>query len=969
MHTNLSVHIRKIFTGFMLAGILLSLLTAGGSPIVHAQDAETPQPTEQPIIRRLSLQDEKLIEEHSILGLIEPPTGFESERLPVVLPKAGDTTIESIGLPGSRWLYSCSTGAAAEIATVDDTREVLQLGETVGYKNIYDGPANNGDMPSDNSSWPTWSDGYDTYPNNPLIASHKNVDSRTTRGTIDDYWVSYNSTAPDPYITGGWSEHEWGDALGDYMFSSQSKYGNVDGQTKFYIYVNSPDRLTSDEAAEQQLPDGTLGMRNFYEARGYAVDDAYNQPTSNTIAGGFTFAQYKAEIDAGRLVLIHLENTPQGHTIVGIGYDAVTNEVLLHDGWDDLTHRMPWGGSYVGMVMKMVSVIHPIPVDITKYTISGYVGAPNVTINYTGGSTTSLANGYYSFAVSPGWSGTVTPSKIGYSFDPPSWQYTNVPAYQMKQNYSATSVALQDPSFELGNPNPYWVGTSTNFETPLCTLDTCLGGQPVPNAAPRTGAAWGWLGGIDANETATLFQNITIPNSSSTNLEFYFWIGYAGNGSDASDVFTAKVDDTIVFSANATQINTYSSYTLVSVDISSFADGEYHTITFSSVTTTQQVDFNLDDVALVGTTLSSPPGSFNKSSPSNGAIQPNNLTLSWSESSEVVSYAYCYDTTNDNACSSWTSTGKNTFANISGLLSNTTYYWQVSASNVNGTTFADGSNTSYWSFRTVTEIPVVISIVRTNTNPTSASIVNFTVVFSEAVSGVTLDDFDLTTLGVMNASISSVTDTGDQTSYTVTVNTGSGNGTIRLDVVDDNTIMDAASNPLGGVDVGDGDFTNGEVYDINKEQILNGGFNTYPTSKSKIPTRWKAVKFSTTDGKTTTVKQEGKASVRITGMGVSKTLSQTLLLSGSTGDAFIFSFWVKGKSIPKGGVCRAQILFYNGITLNPIKPTINCVKGSYGFNQKTLTFTAPGNYTKIIVRFTYTKATGQVWFDAVSLSK
>jgi hypothetical protein len=117
------------------------------------------------------------------------------------------------------------------------------------------------------------------------------------------------------------------------------------------------------------------------------------------------------------------------------------------------------------------------------------------------------------------------------------------------------------------------------------------------------------------------------------------------------------------------------------------------------------------------------------------------------------------------------------------------------------------------------------------------------------------------------------------------------------------------------------------------------------------------------------VKQEGTASVRITGTGVSKTLSQTLLLGGSSGDAFTFSFWVKGKSIPTAGVCRAQILFYNGATLNPIKPTINCVKGTYGFNQKLLAFTAPGDYTKIVIRITYNKASGQVWFDGVSLDR
>lgn len=52
------------------------------------------------------------------------------------------------------------------------------------------------------------------------------------------------------------------------------------------------------------------------------------------------------------------------------------------------------------------------------------------------------------------------------------------------------------------------------------------------------------------------------------------------------------------------------------------------------------------------------------------------------------------------------------------------------------------------------------------------------------------------------------------------VNTGSGDGTIRWDVVDDNSIMDASSGPLGGDAVGDGNFTNGDGYTLVKSSIF-----------------------------------------------------------------------------------------------------------------------------------------------------
>ena len=101
-----------------------------------------------------------------------------------------------------------------------------------------------------------------------------------------------------------------------------------------------------------------------------------------------------------------------------------------------------------------------------------------------------------------------------------------------------------------------------------------------------------------------------------------------------------------------------------------------------------------------------PPGAFNKISPTNAATaQPTNPTLSWGTSSNATSYEYCYDTTNDSACSAWISTGMITSANLSGLNFSTTYYWQVRANNVTATTYADGSNTAYWSFTTGAATP------------------------------------------------------------------------------------------------------------------------------------------------------------------------------------------------------------------------------------------------------------------------
>jgi hypothetical protein len=108
--------------------------------------------------------------------------------------------------------------------------------------------------------------------------------------------------------------------------------------------------------------------------------------------------------------------------------------------------------------------------------------------------------------------------------------------------------------------------------------------------------------------------------------------------------------------------------------------------------------------------------------------------------------------------------------------------------------------------------PLVTFITRASADPTSANSVNFDVLFSEDVTGVDTTDFTLTTTGVSGAAVSGVSGTG--TTYTVSVTTGSGNGTIRLDVLNDGTIQDLALNPLAAA------FNTGETYTVNKALTL-----------------------------------------------------------------------------------------------------------------------------------------------------
>ncbi|MBV5345583.1 MAG: hypothetical protein JZU63_08700, partial [Rhodoferax sp.] len=132
--------------------------------------------------------------------------------------------------------------------------------------------------------------------------------------------------------------------------------------------------------------------------------------------------------------------------------------------------------------------------------------------------------------------------------------------------------------------------------------------------------------------------------------------------------------------------------------------------------------------------------------------------------------------------------------------------------------------------------PALISSVRVNASPTNAASVDFTVSFSESVTGVDASDFTLTKTGAISGeSVAGVN--GGPILYTVNVNTGTGDGTLRLDLMDNDSILDIVSNPLGGAGLGNANFTLGETYTIDKNaplvvSSLRG--DTNPTSANNI---------------------------------------------------------------------------------------------------------------------------------------
>lgn len=109
--------------------------------------------------------------------------------------------------------------------------------------------------------------------------------------------------------------------------------------------------------------------------------------------------------------------------------------------------------------------------------------------------------------------------------------------------------------------------------------------------------------------------------------------------------------------------------------------------------------------------------------------------------------------------------------------------------------------------------PFVVSIILASPDPTSpATSVDWTVTFNASVTGVDASDFALVMGGgVSGAVITGVTGSG--TTWTVTAGTGAGAGTLGLNLVDNDTIVNATLKPLGGAGSSNGNFT-GQVYTV-----------------------------------------------------------------------------------------------------------------------------------------------------------
>ncbi len=307
-----------------------------------------------------------------LIGRISVPGIPVEKRVPgpVATPTRSAVVLQNV--PALDWCYGCSATSAAMIAGFYDR---------TSHPNVYSGPTGGGVMPLNNISWGSGEC--------PLSATHQGYDGLAGPGHVERFWT--NSTGPDPFGSGDPTGTYYG-CTADYMGTNQNWWGNSDGSTTFYFYLDgSPlfDPL-GNETTPPYSRDGSHGLKLFFESRGYTVTTTFNQFIlgweGNTI--GFTLDQYRAAIDNGFPVMIQIE----GHSMVGLGYETGSNLIYVHNTWDHQMHEMTWGGSYSGMAHYGVSVIQlALPpamsvsgLNLSADLVSGQTGTGSFLINNTG---------------------------------------------------------------------------------------------------------------------------------------------------------------------------------------------------------------------------------------------------------------------------------------------------------------------------------------------------------------------------------------------------------------------------------------------------------------------------------------------------------------------------------------------------------------------------------------------------------
>lgn len=153
-------------------------------------------------------------------------------------------------------------------------------------------------------------------------------------------------------------------------------------------------------------------------------------------------------------------------------------------------------------------------------TLSGDVGIAGVALSFTDGSLQTVysgSDGHYSLGVSANWSGTVTPSKTGYTFYPASRTYTTQAIDLTGQDYKIVQRGASTVGVFRPNQNKIYLRNSNTTGTPDITITAGQSGDYM--------VVGDWNG--DGTDTPGIYHNGT----------FYLYNSTSGGAADVTFAF------------------------------------------------------------------------------------------------------------------------------------------------------------------------------------------------------------------------------------------------------------------------------------------------------------------------------------------------------------------------------------------------------------------------------------------------
>lgn len=222
--------------------------------------------------------------------------------------------------------------------------------------------------------------------------------------------------------------------VGSYVEGELAELEAIPNEGYNFINWTENDNEVSDSALYSFVVDGTRNLVANFELKQYQISAATNPLNAGVISGIGTYkhgdeVNLTIALNAGFGFINWTENDNQVSTSENYSFTATGNRTLVAN------------------------------LSLNSYIVSGNTDVGNVNISWTGGAgTVSNSNGDYSFNVSHGWSGTVTPSKIGYAFSPESISYSNLSSSKTNQDFTAIVNIT-------ANVNPENAGTISGLNT------------------------------------------------------------------------------------------------------------------------------------------------------------------------------------------------------------------------------------------------------------------------------------------------------------------------------------------------------------------------------------------------------------------------------------------------------------------------------------------------------------------------